>query len=67
VLLWSSLTSAWLATWLPGVAFALTITLIVTVAGAPLRALTVHTTILFEKGHVPFVALALTIVSCGST
>jgi hypothetical protein len=51
---------------LPAVAFALTTTLMVTVAGAPLRALTVHVTILFEKGHEPLVALALTIDSCGS-
>jgi hypothetical protein len=68
VRLWSSLTTAWLESWLPGVAFALTCTPIVTVAGAPLRALTVHTTVLFEKGegHEPLLALALTIVSCGS-
>ena len=67
VRLWSSLTSAWLESWLPGVAFALTCTPIVTVAGAPLRALTVHTTVLLAWVlHEPFDALELMIVSCGS-
>jgi hypothetical protein len=47
VLLWSSLTIAWLEGRLPGVALALTRTWIVTVAGAPLRASTVHRTVLF--------------------
>jgi hypothetical protein len=67
VRLWSSLTIAWLETWLPGTALALTRTPIVTVAGAPARALTVQTTVLFACVlHEPFVALELVIVNCGS-
>jgi hypothetical protein len=67
VRLWSSLTSAWLETWLPGMALALTCTPMVTVAGDPLRALTVHTTVLPAWVlHEPFDALELRIVNCGS-
>ena len=48
-------------------ALALTCTPIVTVAGDPLRALTVHTTVLFAWVlHEPFDALELRIVNCGS-
>jgi hypothetical protein len=43
----------------------LTCTWIVIVAGTPLRAETVQFTVSPDVEHVPFVALALTIVSCG--